>query len=334
MGPSRSDGLNKGPGTLAQHRGAAPVKSGSRLIQAGAPTRSSKARFLRVVEKPSLVPVAPRALLAPPAKPPTPKAPLPKPVPRQIEVEIKRALLVPRKTPPPADKPSAPPRPIVLPSWLQKALASVPPPPAIPLPEDVPMLTNADREKLFGRFTFKATPTLSDPERVFVDPAWIAKNISARKIASISSISGVPYRGIELHKLVLPHFETLVAAWAKEGLLPLILTWNGGFVPRFRRGQADKKVLSAHSWGSAFDINARWNPFRKKPAPLNTEGCVIKLVTVAKKLGWVWGGDWQSPDGMHFEAGAELLGLAPSISQDDTLDVRAEKPEEGPPSAA
>lgn len=169
-------------------------------------------------------------------------------------------------------------------------------------------MSNAERERLFGKFVFKATPVPGDLERIFVEPPWARQNIIEVVIPALKKVQGIPFRGVALHKLVMPHFEALVAAWEEAGLIPKILTWNGGYVPRFRRGQAEKRVLSAHSWGSAFDINARWNPFRKPSAPPKTEGSVRELAIIAKRLGWIWGGDFRTPDGMHFEAGPTLLG--------------------------
>jgi hypothetical protein len=300
LGPPRSSNLSRGVGTLSQHRGAAPEDKGSRLNKTGSATRSSKARFLKAPTTTAIA-EAPRALLAPPKKTPTPKAPLPPPAP-------KTAAVVPQAAPRPTLR--SMPAPVVI---------VAPPPPAKEPP--VKMLTNTDRDRLFGHFNFKAAPSSGNPERILVDPSWAAEHIvtiTSEPLARVefpspdpltppAGILGLPPHGIELHKLVAPHFEELIAAWDAEKLLPLIKTWNGSYVPRFRRGQAAEQVLSAHSWGSAFDINARWNAFKQVPAALGAEGSVRALVAIANKLGWMWGGDFSSPDGMHFEASAELF---------------------------
>jgi hypothetical protein len=169
-------------------------------------------------------------------------------------------------------------------------------------------LSNLERERLFGKFTFKATPAPNDAERILVSAAWVRANIVTQRIPTLKGVQNMPYRGVDLHRLVMPHFEALIDAWEDAKLLSKILTWNGGYVPRFRRGQADKRVLSSHSWGSAFDINARWNPFRKPPAAAKAEGSVQELAVIAKRLGWIWGGNFHSQDGMHFEAGPALFG--------------------------
>jgi hypothetical protein len=58
--------------------------------------------------------------------------------------------------------------------------------------------------------------------------------------------------------------EALWAAWEKAGLLRLVRSYDGGFYPRYKRLQAHIPAnLSNHSWGTAFDINAQWNPITK-----------------------------------------------------------------------
>lgn len=344
MDTPRSQGLNRGSAPLSMHRGMAPLKNGQRLLSAGAHTRSSRARFLskqpagdnvlplvRLPSRPAakrtllppplkkaVTPPEPRKLLAPKKKPlalvPPPVQPLSVVPPVLLETfeqksarwaaaAAERPLRV-SALPPPPSEPPANFEPAALPHWLKKAMASQTP----ATPERVVTLSNATRERLFGKFTFKATPAPGDLERIFVNPPWPRENIIEVQVPALKKVQNIPYRGVALHKLVMPHFEELIAAWEEAGLLSKILTWNGGYVPRFRRGQAEKRVLSSHSWGSAFDCNARWNPFRKPPAALKTEGSVRELAVIAKKLGWVWGGDFRTPDGMHFEAGPELLG--------------------------
>lgn len=169
-------------------------------------------------------------------------------------------------------------------------------------------LWNIDREKLFGKFAFVNAPTRENPEAIRVTDDWVEKNLVK---ASIEPLPDPAQRGIELvrfHRLVAPSFEALLKAWGDAGLLEHILSWNGSYVPRYKRGRApgpgeppNLAYLSAHAWGSAFDINARWNPLGRVPAFAGTEGSVWDLVEIAESLGWAWGGRWRRPDGMHFE---------------------------------
>lgn len=174
----------------------------------------------------------------------------------------------------------------------------------IATPPRVRRLNNADRERLFGRFDFEASPTKGNPERIIVDRAWVNNAIVHVAVPQLIGVRGVPRNGnLAFHHKVGPRFLALVAAWEAEGVLGDILTWNGSYVPRFSRGRAEQRLLSAHSWGTAFDINVPWNGFRSTPAAPAAKGSVHALAAVAKRLGWVWGGDFSSPDGMHFEMG-------------------------------
>ena len=64
--------------------------------------------------------------------------------------------------------------------------------------------------------------------------------------------------------------RALFAAWADAGIVDLLLTWDGSFVPRFVRGKPD--VLSNHAWGTAFDVNFPWNRLGTVPALRGEQG--------------------------------------------------------------
>lgn len=154
-------------------------------------------------------------------------------------------------------------------------------------------ITNKDREKLFGKFNYKPDPLPGNKEHVKILDDWTARNI----VLIPNALLG---QNVRLHRLVQPHFRTLIAAWQQADLLKYVLTFDGAFAPRFRRGT--NPVLSAHAWGSAFDINAKWNGLGCPPAPIGAEGTVLPLVPIAKQLGWFWGGDFTGrKDAMHFE---------------------------------
>ena len=87
--------------------------------------------------------------------------------------------------------------------------------------------------------------------------------------------------------------------WEKAGLLDRIISFGGGFEPRFVRGSTT--TLSNHSFGSAFDINVAWNERGHRPALVGEKGSVRELVPIAHKWGFWWGGHFSTPDGMHFE---------------------------------
>jgi hypothetical protein len=78
----------------------------------------------------------------------------------------------------------------------------------------------------------------------------------------------------------------------ETGLAKELKTWDGCF---HIRKKIASKSMSLHSWGIAIDVNAAWNGYNKKPT-LSKE-----LVQCFKDAGFDWGGDWATPDGMHFQ---------------------------------
>ena len=65
--------------------------------------------------------------------------------------------------------------------------------------------------------------------------------------------------------------------------------------------------LSNHSWGTAFDINAGWNPRKSIPALMGDRGCLREIVAIGHDNGFYWGGHFGTPGGMHFEVAVEML---------------------------
>lgn len=172
--------------------------------------------------------------------------------------------------------------------------------PAVP-PAAKP-LSATDREKVFGRFGYVAAPTASNPEAIRMTDDWSKKNIVSVTIPQLVGVAGAPKSGtVQVHTALAPQFTRLFQAWEQSGLTPRLLTWDGSWVPRFSRGS--RTYLSNHSWGSAFDINVRWNGLGVQPALVGNNGSVRELVEIAYEHGFYWGG-WFSrrPDGMHFEA--------------------------------
>lgn len=157
------------------------------------------------------------------------------------------------------------------------------------------------REDVFDKFAYTPKPTPANPEAIVVDPEWVKNNIVSVIIPQLKSVSGGPKNGVvRCHYRVAQNMIDLFAAWEGADLLSLVLTWDGMWVPRFVRGS--RTTLSNHAWGTAFDINARWNPLGRAPAPRETIGSVEDLVPLARQHGFLWGGEWGSrPDAMHFE---------------------------------
>ncbi len=176
--------------------------------------------------------------------------------------------------------------------------AEWPPPPTF-----APLVTNADRQEVFGKFDFDTVP---NSDNIKIKGNWVAKNIVSVTIPQLAGVKGAPKSGrVSAHRLVAGQLQKLFVAWEADGLIPLIKTWDGLFAPRFVRGS--KTTLSNHAWGTGFDINFEWNRLGALPALRSHPGSVRELVPQANELGFYWGGHFSRRDGMHFEV-ARVLG--------------------------
>lgn len=170
-----------------------------------------------------------------------------------------------------------------------------------PRPAFSPLTTTAQRQAVFGTFQFQPAPIPSNPENIRILGNWTAQNIVTVPIPQLDSLMGVGRGRMQFHRLAATQLTDLWNAWGQAGLIPLVLSFNGSFVPRFQRDSNPPK-LSNHAFGSAFDINVTMNPFKVIPALISQRGSVRKLVEIANQHGFFWGGHFSTrPDGMHFE---------------------------------
>lgn len=179
-----------------------------------------------------------------------------------------------------------------------------------PKPSFAP-LSAVERERLFGKFAFKPAGVPGNAEAIVITDGWASKNIAQVSIPQLKGIMGSPVsHTVPFHTKAAAQLGALWAAWEAAGLLPLVKTYAGSWVPRFVRGS--RTYLSNHAWGTAFDINATWNGLGAVPALVGKTGSVRQLVQLANEHGFYWGGHWGypggsgRPDGMHFEV-ARLL---------------------------
>ncbi|WP_353641592.1 transglycosylase SLT domain-containing protein [Mesorhizobium sp. WSM2239] len=163
-----------------------------------------------------------------------------------------------------------------------------------------PLVSTEERQRLFGTFTFVADPKPGNRENIRITNDWPEKNIIKVSIPVKSVLGRNGPLEFEFHKLAADQLVAMWLEWEKEGLLDRILTFDGAFVPRFIRGSTS--TLSNHAFGTAFDINAQFNPLGHTPADIGEKGCVRELVPIANRFGFAWGGHFKKrPDGMHFE---------------------------------
>jgi peptidoglycan hydrolase-like protein with peptidoglycan-binding domain len=168
-------------------------------------------------------------------------------------------------------------------------------------PTFAPLMNDSQRASTWGRFDYEPAPVPGNRERIRILGSWPAENIVMVEVPQLRGVRGAPGTGrVEFHRRCADRLLAVWQEWEEEGLLRCVVTWDGGFVPRFIRGRTDR--LSNHAYGTAFDINAQWNPLGSMPALMGRQGCVREMVEIANKHGFYWGGHFRTrPDGMHFE---------------------------------
>jgi len=150
-----------------------------------------------------------------------------------------------------------------------------------------PSLAGRSASRLFGTFTYIVHPNGT----ISMSPGWVSANIKWRK---------VPILGwVRCHRLMLPQLARALREIQLRHLAGLIdlndfHAGGGCFVARTIMWDP-KNPPSMHAWGLAIDINVRENPYGARPTQ------DPRIVAIFKRWGFRWGGDWATPDGMHFE---------------------------------
>lgn len=213
------------------------------------------------------------------------------------------------------------PKPAVVTNWNPSAPKPLPPTPPNPVPPQVPPSKagaprpgdinwpprpdftqlydkGGAREKALGHIDW--VRTTGDNIRITND---FAKNIVDVNVPQLAKYMG-GRTTVKMHRIAADPFKRLWAAWEAAGLLHFVKDFAGTWVARTIRG--NPKSLSNHAYGSAFDINVKWNGIFKVAAFVGQEGSVRELVPLANAHGFFWGGHWNydgkgASDGMHFE---------------------------------
>jgi len=137
-------------------------------------------------------------------------------------------------------------------------------------------------------------------ENIHILGTWQQDNIIDVPIPQLRKALGSKApKTMQFHRLAAKQLQSLWHAWASAKLVDRILSYDGAFNSRFVRGSTN---LSNHAFGTAFDINARYNERGVRPALVGAKGSVRELVPIANSWGFFWGGHYQTTlDGMHFE---------------------------------
>lgn len=146
-------------------------------------------------------------------------------------------------------------------------------------------LTGGSVARAVGSFSY----TVLGGGRIAPDPAWVKANIRTEAVPILGNVT--------CHKAMLPQMRAALLEIVQRGLADKIHPdeYAGCYYPRFI---ANSTSLSLHSFGIAFDINV----------PGNQRGVAGDIdrtvVSIFKKWGFGWGGDWKWTDPMHFEMNA------------------------------
>jgi len=138
-----------------------------------------------------------------------------------------------------------------------------------------------------------------------VSRAWEAENII--RIAApwnlVTAWDFSPVSSIRIHKKCANSLERILTKiWQESGESQLkINEWGmnlyaGAFNYRMMRGASR---LSMHSWGCAIDFDSSRNSYGDNTPNFAS---IPQVLNAFESEGWVWGGRWAKPDGMHWQA--------------------------------
>ena len=148
-------------------------------------------------------------------------------------------------------------------------------------------------ESAFGKFAWEDDPGRRGAVRILGE--WERRNIVPLDPPfELRDGRGRPLSTIRCHRLVAPALGRVLADLMRRNLCHLVNTFDGCFVAR-HMGWDPRRSLSRHAWGIAVDVNARMFPYGPEAAQNR------RLVDALKRQGFAWGGEWRTPDPMHFE---------------------------------
>lgn len=167
-------------------------------------------------------------------------------------------------------------------------------------------LSSVGLKAMLGEFAIRGDGSIS------VDATWRRTNITT----AFFTVGGK--RIIKsCHKLVIPFVQQALDRITAEGLASEIDVKNsqrygGCFHPRAVRavGGTSGGNVSTHTWGGAIDFNPTENCMGCRPK------ISCRVVQIFRELGFAWGGNFLTRDGMHFEYVGEPRHTTPSRPTD------------------
>jgi len=152
-------------------------------------------------------------------------------------------------------------------------------------------LQTAEVRRLFGEFTYTPGKKWGS---ILPDPKWVKANIVTVVNKWGLLTPGRKLASIRCHRLIAAKITAVFDDLAGQGLLGLIGTYDGCYVPRHTNWDPHKR-LSRHSWGIAVDVNAGRFPYGVKGRQPE------KVISAFTAHGFEYGGNWRTPDPMHWE---------------------------------
>ncbi len=168
----------------------------------------------------------------------------------------------------------------------------------------------AETKAALGEFAYRVNSNGS----VTLDSAWTSANITYGSIGQLRLGSGC-------HRVVRASLRNAIDEITAAGLQNTINygdanSAGGCFLARFNRLTPDSSIgfLSRHSWGMAIDTNTIGSCQGCAPPDFATIRGGCDTVRIFRKHGFAWGGNFLTPDGMHFEWVGQRrdIGLYPS----------------------
>ena len=146
------------------------------------------------------------------------------------------------------------------------------------------VLTGESVSNAIGTFSYTDGPDGT----VIPEKSWVDEYIRTEEVPILGTVT--------CNKGMLPQLRGALTEIVQLGLADEINPdeYAGCYYPRYIN-RSPEYGLSLHSWGIAVDLNV----------PGNQRGTVGEMdrtvVTIFKKWGFAWGGDWSYTDPMHFE---------------------------------
>ncbi len=140
---------------------------------------------------------------------------------------------------------------------------------------------------VFGEFA--AYPRTDDPAYLTMSTSWYNAHIVTRSVPLLGEVTC----NVALFPALIGALRDVEAA----GLGGEIHTYSGCYAPR-TVARSPTAPPSSHAYGAAIDINAPENPYGATPT------MDPKIVKIFERWGFLWGGMYLTPDGMHFEYGS------------------------------